>query len=226
MVTPSGATFKTYNRAWGSSSGPYFSGSFGLASTITRGDSVGQTLYWGDGGLTQFPYVRVGEEITAVFSSDGLFVQGVKRRNAPTLTLEPTTAQFQLFSWGSIDLATMRWCGVSNKRNGKTLIELIPALRNSDGVAGMFDRVSKQFFVNKGTGTFGYRIKRTGETSAPMSLRDPWRVAPSGVYARPSGENELEVMADTEETTGEGWEWFANTAEAYEHFGITEQEPA
>lgn len=118
----------------------------------------------------------------------------------------------------------MRWCGLSNVRDGKKLIELIPALRNSDGVAGMFDRVSKQFFVNKGTGKFGYRIKRTGEEFAPMSLRDPWRVAPSGVYARKVGENELEILADTEETTGEGWEWFSNTAEAYEHFGITEQE--
>ncbi len=90
----------------------------------------------------------------------------------------------------------------------------------------MFDRVSKQFFENIGTGTFGYRIKRTGETSAPMSLRDPWRVVPSGVYARKEGAAELELVADTEETTGEGWEWFPTTAEAYEHFGITEQEPA
>lgn len=120
----------------------------------------------------------------------------------------------------------MRWCGVSNERAGKKLIELIPALRNSDGVAGMFDRVSKQFFVNQGTGTFGYRIKRGGAPVAPMSLRDPHRVAPSGVYARLIAENELEVLADTEETTGDGWEWFPTTAEAYEHFGITEQEPA
>lgn len=96
---------------------------------------------------------------------------------------------------------------------------LVPVL-NADGVPGMFDKVSKQFFKNAGRGTFGYRIKRTGETHAPFSLRDPWRVAPSGVYARVADEKELEVHADTEETTGEGWEWFANVAEAYEHFGI------
>lgn len=108
---------------------------------------------------------------------------------------------------------------------GNTVLDFVPVL-NAEGVPGMFDRVSKQFFENIGTGSFGYRIKRTGETSAPMSLRDPWRVAPSGVYARPTGDKELEVLADTEETTGDGWEWFANTAEAYEHFGITEQEPA
>jgi hypothetical protein len=107
---------------------------------------------------------------------------------------------------------------------GATVIhDLVPVLDDT-GTPCMYDKVSKQCFYNKGTGSFGYRIKRTGETVAPMSLRDPWRVAPSGVYARVKGENELEVLADTEETTGEGWEWFANTAEAYEHFGITEQE--
>lgn len=90
----------------------------------------------------------------------------------------------------------------------------------------MYDKVSKTFFGNQGTGTFGYRIKRTGETVAPMSRRDPYYTAPSGVYARKAGENALELVADTEETIGDGWEWFANTAEAYEHFGITEQEPA
>lgn len=104
---------------------------------------------------------------------------------------------------------------------GHTVLDFVPALRESDGVAGMFDRVSKQFFVNKGTGSFGYRIKGAPATFA---LRDPHRVAPSGVYARPFGENELEVLADTEETTGDGWEWFANTVEAYEYFGITQDE--
>ena len=97
------------------------------------------------------------------------------------------------------------------------VMDLQPALRESDGVPGMFDRVSKQFFVNNGTGSFGYRIKGAPTTFA---LRDPHRVAPSGVYARLIAENELEIVADTEETTGEGWEWFANTAEAYEYYGI------
>lgn len=84
----------------------------------------------------------------------------------------------------------------------------------------MYDKVSKTCIYNAGTGSFGYRIKRTGAEAAPMSLRDPWRVTPSGVYARPVAENELEILADTEETTGDGWEWFANVADAYEHFGI------
>ncbi len=110
---------------------------------------------------------------------------------------------------------------------GNTALDLIPVL-DAEGTPCMYDRVSKLRFYNSGTGTFGYRIKRTGETVAPMSLRDPWRVAPSGVYARRAGENELEVLADTEREADaaeqSGYTWFANTAEAYEHFGITQDE--
>lgn len=95
---------------------------------------------------------------------------------------------------------------------------------NADGEPGMWERISGRFYNNDGSGTFGYRIKGADESVAPMSLRDPWRVAPSGVYARRSGENALEILADTEETSGDGWEWFANTAEAYQNFGIVHQE--
>lgn len=112
-------------------------------------------------------------------------------------------------------------CSFAIWQGDKKLRDYAPVLRNADGVPGMFDRVRKRFFENIGTGTFGYRIKGAPATFA---LRDPHRVAPSGVYARLIAENELEIVADTEETTGEGWEWFANTAEAYEHFGITQEE--
>ncbi len=103
-------------------------------------------------------------------------------------------------------------------RNGVTILDFVPVL-NASGEPGMWDKVSKRFFGNDGTGTFGYALKGQGERST-YSLRNPSVVPPSGVYARKTGENALEILADTEETTGEGWEWFANTAEAYAHFGI------
>ncbi len=103
---------------------------------------------------------------------------------------------------------------------GNVVLDFVPVL-NADGVPGMYDKVSKQFFDNDGTGTFGYRIKATGDYSAPLSLRDPYYVAPSGVYAKLIAENELEIVADTEEVQGDDWVHFANTSEAYEHFGIT-----
>ena len=98
--------------------------------------------------------------------------------------------------------------------------DLVPVL-DADGTPCMYDKISNQSFYNTGRGSFGYRIKGAPTTFA---LRDPHRVAPSGVYARRIAENELELIADTEEVQGDGWEWFANTAEAYEHFGITQDE--
>lgn len=119
----------------------------------------------------------------------------------------------------------MRWCGLSNKRNGRTLIELIPVLRNADSVPGMFDRVSKHFFVNQGTGVFGYRVKGAPTT---YSLRDPHRVAPSGVWARLAADGTLDAVAETEldeeQAEAQGYAYFANTAEAAEGLGATEQD--
>ena len=109
--------------------------------------------------------------------------------------------------------------------------KLVPVL-NADGVPGMYDTVSKTFFDNQGSGTFGYRIKRSGEEFAPtpMSLRDPYYTAPSGIYARIAAENELDILADTDMEVDaaeqHGYTWFPDTAEAYEHFDIklTEEE--
>lgn len=99
---------------------------------------------------------------------------------------------------------------------------LVPVL-DENGTPCMFDKVSRKCFYNTGKGTFGYRIKRTDEKVSPMSLRDPYYVPPSGVYARMVDENKLEMLADTEETIGDNWEHFTNTAEAYEHFDIKEE---
>lgn len=105
---------------------------------------------------------------------------------------------------------------------GNVVLDLVPIL-DADDTPCMYDRVSKLRFYNSGTGTFGYALKEQG-TSRTYSLRNRSAVAPSGVYARKVGAGELELVADTEETTGEGWEWFANTGEAYENFGITQDE--
>ena len=40
------------------------------------------------------------------------------------------------------------------KDNGKLVFWGIPVRRNSDGVLGMYDVISKTFFDNDGTGTF------------------------------------------------------------------------
>lgn len=107
----------------------------------------------------------------------------------------------------------------------RTLLNLVPVL-DADGTPCMYDKASKTCFYNNGTGTFGYRIKTTSESITPMSLRDPYYVAPSGVWAKIKSENELEIIADTDLQNGEtqDYTWFANTAEAYNHFDIVPKE--
>ena len=135
---------------------------------------------------------------------------------------------------GAIRHFVMRMYSFSVKENAVLLLNLIPALRNADGVPGMWDPVSKQFFTNSGTGSFGYRVKTSGQVVAPAAAtyslrapRDPHRVAPSGVWARLNAEGQLDIVAEPDLQDGEeaGYFLFANTGEAYTHFGITEQEP-
>lgn len=96
-------------------------------------------------------------------------------------------------------------------------------------IPGMYDQITGQFYENNGSGTFGYRVlhQETEVEPTTFSLRDPYYVAPSGVYARLVAENELDIVADTDMEADvadqEGYIWFANTGEAYENFGVTQQ---
>lgn len=171
-----------------------------LSNVIIRNDyNRNAFLFSGDGSIT-VNGVLVGTQ--TAFTPDAIILFGCAAHNGTYVEKAPV----RIFSFG---IAT--YC------------DLVPVL-DSDGTPCLYDKIRKRCFYNSGTGTFGYRIKTTGATHAPMSLRDPYYTAPSGVYARPSVENELEVVADTEETTGDGWEWFPNLAEAHEHFGITQEE--
>ena len=126
---------------------------------------------------------------------------------------------------GAIACFVLRLYSFSVKEEDELLLNLIPALRNADGVPGMWDAVSKQFFVNAGTGVFGYRVKGAPAT---YSLRDPHRVAPSGVWARLAPDGTLDAVAETEldaeSAEAQGYAYFANTADAAEVLGATEQE--
>ena len=48
--------------------------------------------------------------------------------------------------------------GFQAERSAETIRNLVPALRSSDGKPGMFDTVSKNFYVNQGTGEFLYEL--------------------------------------------------------------------
>ena len=175
------------------------------------------------------------ENITSVQNASGISVNGDFKPYTLTSVFETASSLylFNLQGFNSGELLQGRVYSFECWKSGQLAMRLIPALRKADRVPGMWDSVSKAFFVNIGSGSFGYRIKAAGTVVAPNAStyslrapRDPYYTAPSGVYARLIAENELEILADTEEITGEGWEWFASTGEAYERFGITEQEPA
>lgn len=69
----------------------------------------------------------------------------------------------------AINCSIMQLYSFSVKENDVLLLNLIPSLRDSDGVVGMWDSVNDQFYTNSGQGTFGYKIKATGKVVAPKS---------------------------------------------------------
>lgn len=104
--------------------------------------------------------------------------------------------------------------------NGQLLYDLRPVLRNSDGTAGFWDKVSKQFFENAGEGSFGYRIKTSGG-SAGYSLRDPYYTAPQRpeptVKARRTDVG-VEIVPAEQPVEGEEWVYFSSTQDAELYF--------
>lgn len=116
--------------------------------------------------------------------------------------------------------------------NDEIIHDFIPVLMRktttvTEYIPGMYDKITGQFYANNGSGTFGYRKKHDDQAVTPRTLVDPYYVAPSGVYVRLVTEDELDIIADTDMTSDiaeqEGYIWFANTGEAYEHFGVTQQ---
>ena len=102
--------------------------------------------------------------------------------------------------------------------------DLLPLL-DDNNIPCLFDKKNKQCFYNAGTGTFGYNIKTEETQSIPFSLRNPYYTAPSGVWVKVINENNVDVVADTELENGEeqGYMWFANTPDAFKHFGIEQE---
>lgn len=140
---------------------------------------------------------------------------------------ETTGKALTLFSYPEPTQQTgSRWSGTCRRFRAKLLsgaVDFVPVLRLADNVAGMWDKVSRQFFIPPAdAGTFGWQLKNV-PAAAAYSLRGrskPGYMPPSGVWARPAGENNLEILADTETPSGDDWLHFSNTSEAYEHFNI------
>lgn len=75
-----------------------------------------------------------------------------------TATFPDSTTSVYLFTKnpasGTRRYTKVYYCKISNRLTGELYRDLVPAIRQEDGVVCLFDKVSNKFFVNKGTGNF------------------------------------------------------------------------
>lgn len=213
-------------------------GMFGLSYGYNGANSHTMRIVYGD----QYRYIdRFKDGSSGVLALGEkysfLIDKGLTYKNGSPVSryLESTGIQEQSFTSvmpcyifasvgnGAITRFTMRMYSFSVKENDASVLDLVPVL-NPDGVPGMYDRVSKTFIANTGTGTFGYRIKTPASDTMQLDLDDPYYTAPSGVWAKLIAENTLDIIADTDlaDGTTQGYTWFANSGDAYQYFNIEE----
>jgi hypothetical protein len=92
---------------------------------------------------------------TFISNENGVFLDDVKIANFSSFS---STSTLYLFN---LNLNNVNYCGnakvwkYKHSRNGVLICDFIPVL-DKNGVACMYDKVTKQFFYNKGTGKFLY----------------------------------------------------------------------
>ena len=106
-------------------------------------------------------YARDNTRITMKLQGNTVYANGV---SLGTITRRAGTLDFALFGYRDANRgATLLFTGSIYKciiwDNGVPVRDLYPALRKSDNKPGMYDRITKQFFVNQGSGSdFNYEI--------------------------------------------------------------------
>ena len=96
----------------------------------------------GNGYIYNLSYKRLG--VNWVYTEKSGTKKGTINNNP--ITIGQTDSR-------DIELKAYRFKG---KKDGELVRDLIPALRIADSKPGMYDLVSRQFFVNQGTGEFSY----------------------------------------------------------------------
>ena len=94
------------------------------------------------------------------FFSDGkILFDGTEIDSEVTKSKTPVNTNLYLFIRANLQQGFAgKILGFQADRSGETILNLVPALRSSDGKPGMLDTVSKKFYVNKGTGEFLYEL--------------------------------------------------------------------
>lgn len=94
------------------------------------------------------------------FFSDGkILFDGTEIDSEVTKSKAPANTNLYLFVRAKLKRGFVgKILGFQAERSGETILNLVPALRSSDGKPGMLDTVSKKFYVNQGTGEFLYEL--------------------------------------------------------------------
>ena len=94
------------------------------------------------------------------FFSDGkILFDGTEIDSEVTKSKGPANTNLYLFIRANLKNRFVgKILGFQAERSGETILNLVPALRSSDGKPGMLDTVSKKFYVNQGTGEFLYEL--------------------------------------------------------------------
>lgn len=117
---------------------------YGWGSTVTwnyNASSVIASINWMNDGAA------------IVRDFDGI-VQKSNTLSALPFTPTNSIRLFHANGAGSAWLGKIYYCKISGGSN--VVMDLVPAMRDSDSVVGMYDLVSNTFLTNSGTGTFNY----------------------------------------------------------------------
>ena len=94
-----------------------------------------------------------------VFSDGKILLDGVEIMDEVHKSKRSVNTNLYLFIRANLQqIFAGKILGFQAYRSGKTILNLAPALRSSDGKPGMLDTISKKFYVNKGTGEFLYEL--------------------------------------------------------------------
>ena len=164
------------------SAGGYFGVNNGVY-TLQYGVSLGLAP-----SLTSYDHLVYKKET----SKDSLTVNGTTAQSGR----DNTSGVFTLFNLGSGDWENkmcMKTCKIYV--NGVLVRDFIPAMRNSDGSTGLYDKVNKVFYENKGTGSFGSDVlDLSAYTQVEYIQSTGTQYIDTGFYAKPTTSVEIDFQ--------------------------------
>ena len=113
----------------------------------------------GDASYRDYVYKREKPYNLRFFSDGKILLDGTEINSEVEKSKGSVNTNLHLFIRANLQQGFAgKILGFQAERSGETIRNLVPALRASDGKPGMFDTVSKNFYLNQGTGEFLYEL--------------------------------------------------------------------